>query len=304
MSEDEDHKSNDFIALQEISLVSGFHMVEKEKEDINQDATRGISDLPTRNEIEEASRENGIHWAQSYTKLMDTSIRQAHHMAVTKGWSLIDCRSTNSNPLNILLYDGYSADGGVRANYYKLKVRGVFKVRPERLHYVVKDHNPETRSRWDKQHFVSCNQLETFCISETESSSENIHVVSSESKLNIPFAWNRACLGIQWSGFDEMTGVYKHVFRTTQHRLYRPAANVVQVQGLAATFIRVLDDDNEECDFTCVLHVNIGDSFPFAMVEQWNMKEWLRKRVELYVRVAQQWDMYYKDTDDPKKYRK
>lgn len=268
---------------------------------VNNEATASTSDLPTHDEMEAASAANGLHWAKSYRKLMDTSIRQAHHMAASKRWNHVDTPPNCTS--GILLYESeYDA-----ANYVKLKARGVFQVRPERLAYVIRDHDIETRSRWEpSETFSTCQQLETF--SATHSSEEDISVVRSEHKLkNIPFAWNRSCLGIQWHGFDKATRVYKYVFRTTQHRIFRAAPKTIAVQGIVGVFIRVLDSTNDalpECDFTLVMHVNIGDSFPQAIIEQLAMKEWLRERVELYVRVAKKWDTYYKREDNPKTNRR
>lgn len=280
---------------------------ETEKQDLNNEATPGPSMLPSYTDLEAASKEDGKKWAQAYTKLMNVSIKQAYHLVVSKGWTLVENPSSTKDTKDILLYDAFAQDGNCM-NYYKLKARGVFKVRPERLHYVIKDHDQDTRGRWDTEHLVSCKQLETFWITDT-ARQEKIDVVSSEHKMNIPFVSNRACLGIQWSGFDEMTGVYKYVFRTTQHRLHRPNQNAIAVQGLAASFVRILEDDQNsdeepECDLTVVLHCNIGDKFPLMTVNQWAMKEWLRKRIALYVHVAQNWDTYYKPEDNPKTNRK
>lgn len=290
----------DSIPMTEISLADEEDLEDEEKKNLNNNASPGTVDLVRYDDaLIAASRESGLHWAQSYTKLMNVSIKQAHHLVAAKGWTLLDAPAVESK---VLLYDG----GVNRDHFYKLKARGVFAVRPERLHYVIKDHDQDTRGRWDTEHLVSCKQLETFCITtEDKKSSENIDVVMSEHRLGIPFAWNRVCLGIQWSGFDPMTGVYKYVFRTTQHRLFRVPNEAIAVQGLVAVFIRVLDSqEEEECDFTLVMHVNIGDSFPQVIVDQWNMKEWLRKRVELYVHVAQNWDKYYTEEDNPKTHRK
>lgn len=287
------HLSNTIVSLDDIEMRS--------ISNVNNEATPSTSDLPTHDEMELASAANGLHWAKSYRRLMDKSIRQAHHMASSRGWNLVEAPANCTSSL--LLYESdFDA-----ANYVKLKARGVFQVRPERLAYVIRDHNEETRSRWEpRETFVTCKQLETF--SATHSSEEDIHVVRSEHKLkHIPFAWNRSCLGIQWHGFDKDTGVYKYVFRTTQHRIFRNGPKTIAVQGIVGVFIRILETKDAalpECDFTLVMHVNIGDAFPQAAIEQFAMKEWLRERVELYVRVAQQWDTYYKREDNPKTHRK
>lgn len=291
------------ISLEPYPAKKGKDEEDKDKSNLNNEASPGTAQLPSYRDLEAASKEDGLKWAQAYTKLMNLSIKQAHQLVVARGWSLLQNpqKSPSTVEKGIILYDGYAGDGNCNS-YYKLKVRGVFNVRPERLDYVIRDHNYETRSRWDREHLVACRQLETFSITDTDSS-EAIDVVMSECKLNIPLVSNRACLGIQWHGFDPTTGVYKYVFRTTQHRLFRPDPHVVSVQGLAASFVRILDGE-EECDFTMIVYCNIGDGFPLTVVDQWDMKEWLRKRVALYVHVAQNWDEYYFETDNPKTNRK
>jgi hypothetical protein len=96
-------------------------------------------------------------------------------------------------------------------------------------------------------------------------------------------------LGIEWSGYNRATRVYKYVFRTTQHRTVTPDPNCVAVIGLVAALIRVIEP--ARCELILVLHINPGNKFvdPLATM----CKPWLRNRVELYRRVVEHWNDYY-----------
>ncbi len=246
----------------------------------NQPASAATVELDDR--LTKASNADADAWCEAYKKLMAKSIGQIHVLLAKQSWNIIEPAG------RINLYERPA-----EPHYYTLKAVAILNVRPERLLYVMNDHDQRTRLPWDSKNIDACHEWESFMCDQGK-----IRVVSSQViMMNMPLVWNRSLLGIQWSAFDPVTRTYKLVFRSTQHRFHRNKEGTVAVNALVGAVIRVLDT-KKTCELNIVMHVNPGDGLPTVLAEQ--CKKWLRSRIELYEKVVLDWDTYYGKKNDPK----
>lgn len=231
--------------------------------------------------------ENIGPWVDAYKKLMHMSINIFHSLLSSKSWKMIPDVFVDAEK-NVLLFE---CDRNQSHGFYTLKTQAVLDVRPERLMYVIRDHNPDTRLAWDHQYVTACKELDNFKTSEGE-----IKVVTSTIDIHVPLIWPRYNLGIAWYGYDTKTRVYKYVFRSTQHRMYKcpkEAVNMIALVGVIVRTLEPLEGRTPQCELIIVAHVNPGNSFP-TTITNGICKEWLRDRVRLYEKVAGEgWHKYY-----------
>jgi hypothetical protein len=269
--------------MEEVSLYDDDEDHGEYQIDQNKEAT------PAPYELEEIQSPNeNKAWVDAYKKLMHQSINSIHGLAVSKSWKLIPSAFIESSAFpSILLFE---CDRNAQHGFYTVKAQAVLNVRPERLAYVIRDHNPDTRLAWDSEYVESCKELDNFCTDEGE-----IKFVTTIVKTNIPFVHKRCNLGISWYGYDCKTQVYKYVFRTTQHKMHKAPKDTVATITLTGVFIRTLEKTEEgkpQCELIIIVHTNPGNSF-LSSIANGICKEWLRERVSLYEKVTLQWDKYY-----------
>lgn len=231
--------------------------------------------------ITSASKEDCLEWLNSYRKLLRVSIDQYHHILMKPNWIIIpSAESTELVQVYEILEPGSA--------YHTLKAVAVLSVRPERLMYVIRDHNEDTRMAWDSEYMVSCKELESFHL-DTEVSSL-MRVVQSEVSMGIPLHSNRELLGIDWWRYDGDTKLYEYVFHTTTHRFFtcNTKKNTV-VDALVGVTIRTLE--RGQCELTMVVYANLGAGASFLIYNA--CRERMRERVHLYDRVVRNWNKYY-----------
>lgn len=264
-----------------------------EVDDYNKSATPAPYNIPEeeedggRNPIKAAAEAQMAHWIEHYKMLMCKSVKTFHNFLMHTTWNarlcnLVDDARRASSTTIVRLFE---CDRNTSHGFYTLKAHAVLGVRPERLMYVIRDHNPETRLAWDGQYVEECKELESFPTDEGE-----IKVVTTRVNAHIPFIWPRHLLGVAWYGYDRQSQVYKYVFRTTQHRHYKCPKNAVETICLAGVAVRTLE--NKQCELIIVVHVNPGNSFPSTIADG-VCKEWLRDRVYLYEKITKEWDKWY-----------
>jgi hypothetical protein len=220
-------------------------------------------------------------WLEHYKKLMHSSIKSFHTLLLADAWIARPSHFVDSNtPVQL-----FERDCNLKHGFYTLKVHAVLSVRPERLMFVIRDHDETTRLKWDSEHVEACKELECFKTEEGE-----IKIVMSRVKFNIPLLSSRFNLGVSWYGYDRKTQCYKYVFRSTQHSNHQCPSDAVNVISLVGVLVRTLE--NKQCELFMVVHVNPGNTFPSLIAE--TCKEWVRDRVYLYERVVKNWDKYYK----------
>lgn len=261
-----------------------------EGDDPNAQATPATSSLEMR--LECASREDTSAWFDAYRRLMSESIQQVHVMLASPGWKHLCAPSPEEERVHI-----YELTNELYPSFHTLRARAALNVRPERLMWVIRDHDEDTRLVWDWERTVSCSERERF-----DSPEGSIHVIESRFKMGgIPLVWDRYAMGIYWCGYDPKTRAYKYVFRTTQHRLFKCPSDCVGVIALVGVIVRHLEDPSQ-CEMAMVVHANAGDRLPSYIAGI--CKEWMRERIFMYERVAQQWSTYYGPSADPKRNRK
>jgi len=259
--------------------------------DANHDALpeRDGMDFEDEVKMNEYFQTNLIAWRDSYLKLMDQSIKRVHMLIRTQRWIEHEPPPKCLYP-HIKLYERQCSPS---QGYYTLKVEAVLQCRAERLHYVIRDHNLETRMRWDATYLVDIGQHESYL-----GKKETVDVAYSEVNLGIPGVANRYMLGIHWNGYNEENDSYTYVFKTTCHQTYRCPDDKVNALGLIGTVVRTFDNPLQ-CQVIMAVHLNPGDKFPALLANQ--LKEWLRDRMARYEYVVKHWNQYYKRTDDPTK---
>lgn len=249
-----------------------------EDEDVvNENATESVFDLAI--EKHKGKEEDDVKpWIDAYKKLMEQSIDQFHTLLACK-FKLVSTIMDNK----ICLYE---RDNGVAYGFYTWKVSGVFNLYADRLFYVIKDFNRNTRLKWDNEFVESVDELETF---DTEFGL--IKMCKLEEKYNLPLFWNRVHLGIGWKHFNKTTNTYKFVFRTTQHRFYKCPEKKVKVISLFGVVVRVLETPNK-CECQMIQYMNPGDSVPASVIQI--LKNRFLNKLKLYAEVTKDWDKYYK----------
>lgn len=263
----------------------------EEGSSFNDDATAAPYELEERKEDA---------WLDAYKNLMNKTIRTFYALLASKSWkpiadSFVDAKMRNP----VLLFD---CDKNTAHGYYTLKAQAILPVRPERLMFVIRDHNPDTRLAWDNQYVKDCKELDCFATEEGD-----IKVVSTRVTTGIPLLSDRFNMGIAWYGYDDKTQSYKYVFRSTQHKMHKCPKDAVNVISLMGVFVKTLDASEDTTDpppllemkrskiseLFIVVYVNPGDSFP-STIANGICKEWLRDRVRLYEKVAGEgWETYY-----------
>lgn len=249
---------------------------------------------PPAPEIIAAAQQDFSAWESAYKRLMAKTIGYAHWLLTNKNWSLLGDdhfrlfeMEIPSNNIEFVTKPNYT--------YHAVKVSGIMNVRAERVMYVIKDHDPDTRLTWDGEDMVSIQEMQTF-----KTDGGDIKVVQSEVRSPFPLIGNRIALGIQWVGYTAATRTHKLVFRTTTHWLYRVPPEQVALDGMVCVVVRALDTPNEcpSCEVTLVSYMSLGGTVPSILVNL--LKERLRLRFALYERVAKKWDQYYGPERDPK----
>lgn len=246
-----------------------------------------------KNPVKEAAAQQLAHWINAYKLLMSKSVRTFHAFLLSKSWRarappFVDDSSTPTKSIVRL----FECDRNSSHGFYTVKAHAVLDVRPERLMYVIRDHNEETRLAWDSERVEACKELECF-----ETPDGEIKVVMTRVKTGIPLVWPRYNLGIAWYGYDRHSQVYKYVFRSTSHRHYACPKDAVETICLAGVAVRTLE--RNRCELIIVVHVNPGDSFPSAIADG-VCKEWLRDRVYLYEKITKDWHKYYAKSKNAK----
>jgi hypothetical protein len=239
--------------------------------------------------MDDAIESNMIAWRDSYFKLMNTSIKQFHKLLKLRIWDKIEIPNYSPHAHIDLFQKKNSPNQG----FYTLKVECVIKCRAERVHYLIRDHNKETRMRWDRPYLVDIGQHETYM-----GSREQVDVVYSEIDMKIKGVSNRYMLGIQWQSYNQDNDSYTYIFKTTCHQRFRAPKDRVNVMGLFGTIVRTMDDPLY-CHLIMVAHVNPGDKFPSFLANQ--LLERFRERAARIEHVAKHWNSFYFKSDDPTK---
>lgn len=249
----------------------------------------------------EASKQDFSAWEDAYKKLMGVTIGQFQWLLKYPHWNII-LSSNEHEPFRLFEANISTKDNPaalMQGPYHCLKVTGVLRARAERVFYVIKDQDPDTRLKWDSEFMVSMCELQTF-----KTDQGDIKVVQSEIKAQIPMAANRISLGIQYASYNSRTRTHRLVFRTTQHWHYRIPEDRVPINGLVGVIVRALDppaqpkgasNPSPMCEVIIIMYMNVGGNIPSPIVE--SLKEWLRERLHLYERVAIAWKAYYEGKD-------
>jgi hypothetical protein len=251
-------------------------------------------------DVEESSKQDFSAWQSAYIGLMARSVGYVHWMLKSQDWNLI-YNSVDEND-KFRLFDltlppdteFAKIPGGT---YYAVKVMGVIAAPAEQVAHIIKDHDEDTRMRWDSEDMVSVQELQTF---KTEKG--DIKVVQSEVRSPFPLVANRILLGIMWKGYTAKTNTHKIVFRSTSHWYYRVPEDKVAADMMVGVIVRGLASPEPSCEVIIVTFGSLGGSVPNMLVD--SLKERLRQRMSLYERVAKRWDFYYPPNTDPKKNRK
>ncbi len=219
--------------------------------------------------LEEASRIDMTEWEEKYKRIMGNGT--AYILSI-KSWIFYDTD----------LYESATATA--------YKTVAIVKGRAERYLHVIKDHDMDTRSIWDKEDgLVSSHEYHRFRPLEGD-------IVVVDSRLHIgAFFSDRYMLGIQSSGYDADLDVYKLVFCCAPHYFYTCPKDAVLVEDvIVGVLIRQLEDD--KCELSIIVY---NASVAIPRIYHRYYLERLRQRVCLYEEVVSKWDNYY--PLDPKK---
>jgi hypothetical protein len=227
-------------------------------------------------EMEKASLVNGSEWHERYKNAMGNAIRICLRDASRtrpEEWKVVGkddrvflCEKTKNLP----------------GDYIVIKVRAILRGRADRYAYVMRDHNFETRGRWDTD-IEDVKQLESYTSQEG-----TIFVVQSTIKNTFN---NRSLLGIMFYHLTEETNTHKVIFTTAPHPYYKCNPNEVKAEATIGCFLRQLDGD-AETEVIIVTYVNPGGGLMTKLYLK-AYKERLRKRAYLYEQVVAKWDEYY-----------
>lgn len=225
--------------------------------------------------IEAASRVNVSEWEERYKTIIGTGIERIKRLA-----SLDSLWRLSESDHRVALYEMDTA----------VKVTAIVHGRAERYLYVAKDHDKDSRMKWDTQDgLVSVNEYHRFRPPEGD-----IVLVDSRFSLNSYIYSDRYVLGIMNSGFDATLNLYKLVFCTAPHYYYTCPKDCVAVQDVTVgVLVRQLED--EKCELTIIAAGSFG--IPFMYRSYYAMR--LRERVLLYEKVVLTWNAFY--PLDPKK---
>lgn len=236
-------------------------------------------DAEFRERLRMAGEEDTGAWQEAYVNLMRESVDLAHKLWKTpeQGWHFI---LPNTETERVQLYERQ-----YEKEHYTLKMLCVLKGRAERYVHVMKDHNPDTRMKWDGNYVSAVQQHETFA---TESGP--LHFISCLWNSGIPLVASRGIMGILWHGYDKLNRTFTIVFRSTQHRFFAIPQDAVPIKGLVAVFLKQLDAQ-QQVAVSCVVHVNPGAQLHSAIVHVFLQR--LRDRFLHYENIVHEWDTYY-----------
>lgn len=210
-------------------------------------------------------------WLLAYKKLMGQSYELLYKLIDSTDWELIeDTTSTVS------LHQLPNSDG-----FFTLKAQGIIEGRIERIIYINKDHNPETRLQWDKD-VNDVSFLESYVTREGE-----LCLVKSVVSLPPPIA-SRVSLGIM-SHARTSDDTQVVIFRTTVNPRYEVPKDCVAVDAFSAVVVR--DVGEGKCHIVVVAYVNPGGWIPSTIVNMY--KEKVRKRIPLIEQTVARWNTYY-----------
>lgn len=245
-------------------------------------------------EIITAAQQDFSAWEAAYKRLMAKTIAYSHWLLTNKSWSMVGDDQFRLFEMEIPPNKvEFATKPG--AAYHAVKVSGIMNVRADRVMYIIKDHDPDTRLSWDAEDMVSMQEMQTF-----KTDGGDIKVIQSEVRSPFPLMGNRILLGIQWVGYTAATRTHKLVFRTTTHWYYRVPAEQVAMDGMICVVVRALDSpvESPSCEVTLVSYMSLGGTVPGVFVGL--LKERLRLRFALYERIAKKWNHYYGPERDPK----
>ena len=163
---------------------------------------------------------NHVAWRDAYFKLMDRSIKDFHALLQLRNWQKIDPPQKCPCPH----VDLFEKKGSPSQGFYTLKVESILKCRKERIHYLIRDHDLETRMRWDGDNLVDVGQCRSYL-----GSQEQVDVVYSRVNVNIKGVYDRYFLGIRWNSYNQENDSYTHVFRSTTYDSHRVPDDTVNV---------------------------------------------------------------------------
>lgn len=230
---------------------------------------------------EEEESPDDIAWLKAYKRLMGQSYQLLYNLLVSNDWEHIPPPDASET---VTLHQKASANG-----FFTLKAEGIIHGRIERIMYLNKDHNKETRLKWDNQDGVTDIEL-----LETHKAPEgDLQVV--RSVVELPTFMKRISLGIM-SHTKTSDDTQTLVFRTTVNPRFPVPADCVAVDAFSGVMIRDLKDGR--CKIVIVTYVNPGGWIPPAVVALY--KEKLRKRVHHLEQVVKDWNLYYGKKDTKK----
>lgn len=229
-------------------------------------------------ELEKASLVNGSEWHDRYKNIMGNAIRVClRDVSRTRPeeWKIVGhdervflCEKIKNKPV-----------GG---DFIVIKVRAILKGRADRYAYVMRDHNFETRGKWDTD-IEDVKQLESYVSDEG-----TLHVVQTTVKNAFN---NRSMLGILFYHLTEETNTHKVIFTTALHPYYKCNSTEVKVEATIGCFLRQLEG-NAETEVIIVTYVDPGGGLMTKLYLK-QYKERLRKRAYLYEQVVSKWDELY-----------
>ena len=225
-----------------------------------------------------------------YKSSMGTAIEILRlYLSSLQGWTVID----SSTAANIVLYEKHLAND----NSFLLQVKGIVNGRASRYFHVIRDHEQDTRLPWDKENITMCKEHETYKADEGD-----IVVVESVWRSRHPRLFSdRRAFGILSSVYNAEQETYSLYFCSETHLRFGSASNSVDTQVLLGIVLRKIDKHQTEISIVLRVDPKVSNFSVMSIMFANEYKEELRKRVQLYERVVQQWDLFYGPKRDPKK---
>lgn len=227
-------------------------------------------------ELEQASLVNSNEWHDRYKNAMGKAIQlclKDINRTRAEEWAPV-----GSDPRVFMCEKTQT----VPPNWDVIKIRAVLRGKAERYAYVMRDHNFETRGKWDSD-VIDAKQLETY----TSDEGKLIVVQNSiQSRLS-----NRSLLGVLFYHFTESTETHQIFFTTAPHPYYKCKSTETKMDATIGCVLRQLEK-TEETEVIIVGYVNAGVGM-MARLFLGDYKEKLRQRVYLYEKVVAKWDEYY-----------